>query len=133
MLLRIRSADDETNETNLLCDFPGEVAPATSRREKTKAALANLFDLYPHLITAWTGQLQEDAAGVFGKGTTAASMGSPPMTRCHSIRATPPCATPRHRYRAGATRQRVRSYAFAKKRATSAALAPAGKASGLFR
>ena len=51
--------------------FKAKVALAAIKGEKTLAELAKLFDGHPHLITAWTAQLQEGAAGVFGSGSAA--------------------------------------------------------------
>ncbi len=51
--------------------FKAKVALAASKGEKTLAELAKLFDVNPQQITAWKGQLQEGAAGVFGSGPAA--------------------------------------------------------------
>jgi transposase-like protein len=51
--------------------FKVKVALAAIKGEKTLAELAKLFDVHPHQITAWKGQLQEGGAGVFGPGAAA--------------------------------------------------------------
>ena len=51
--------------------FKAKVALAAIKGEKTLAELAKLFDVHPHQITAWKGQLQKGAAGVFGSGPAA--------------------------------------------------------------
>ncbi|RYF22594.1 MAG: transposase [Oxalobacteraceae bacterium] len=42
------------------------MALAAVKGEKTLAELARQFDVHPHQITIWRGQLLEGAAGVFG-------------------------------------------------------------------
>ena len=51
--------------------FKAKVALAAIKGEKTLAELAKLFDVHPHQITAWKGQLQDGAAGIFGSGPAA--------------------------------------------------------------
>ena len=46
--------------------FKAKVALAAVKGEKTLAELAQQFDVHPHQITTWRGQLLEGAAGVFG-------------------------------------------------------------------
>jgi transposase len=45
---------------------------AAIKGEKTLSELAKLFDVHPRQVTAWTAQLQEGAAGVFGSGPAGA-------------------------------------------------------------
>ena len=46
--------------------FKAKVALAAIKGEKTRADLAQQFDVHPNQITHWKAQLQEGAAGVFG-------------------------------------------------------------------
>src|SRR3954470_14782924 len=43
--------------------FEAKVALAAIKGEKTLAGLAKLFDMHPHQITAWKGELQEGGRG----------------------------------------------------------------------
>lgn len=57
--------------------FKAKVALAAIKGEKTLAELAKLFDVHPHQITAWTAQLQESAAGIFGSGPDSGQISFP--------------------------------------------------------
>ena len=48
--------------------FKAKVASAALKGEKTLAELARHYDVHPNQTTAWTAQLAEGAAGVFGSG-----------------------------------------------------------------
>jgi transposase len=52
--------------------FAAGVALEALKGEKTLAELAKQFDVHPHQITAWKGELLQRAAEVFG-GTAAES------------------------------------------------------------
>ncbi len=51
--------------------FKAEVALAAIKGERTLAELAQLDDVHPNQVTAWTAHLLEGAAGVFGSGSAA--------------------------------------------------------------
>ena len=53
--------------------FKAKVALAAIKGDKKLAELAKLFDAHLHRITAWKGQLQEGAAGVFGSSAVASN------------------------------------------------------------
>ena len=59
-----RSGTD--HETGAADAFTGVVAIAAIKGDKTLAELAKQFDVHPNQVTAWTTQLLEGAASVFG-------------------------------------------------------------------
>jgi len=52
---------------NYSAAFKATVALAAVKGEKTLAEFDERFDIHPNQITQWKSQLQEGAAGVFGK------------------------------------------------------------------
>ena len=55
--------------------FKAKVALAALKGDKTRAELAQQYDVHPNQITTWRGQLLEGAVGVFG-ATPAEAPGS---------------------------------------------------------
>ena len=49
--------------------FKAKVALAAVKGDRTIAQLAEHFDVHPNQITAWKGQLEGGASGVFGSGS----------------------------------------------------------------
>jgi transposase-like protein len=60
------------------------VALAAVKGEKTLAELAEQFHIHPNQITQWKSQLQEGAAGVFGRASIGSYIDFYNTTRPHS-------------------------------------------------
>lgn len=75
-----------------------KVALAAIEGEKTLAALARLFDVHPHRITAWRGQLRKCAddagAGLHRDAAGGALQGSSLETACTEPNRTASAALP---------------------------------------